>query len=92
MNIHNTDWINGTILNIIKKRRMEILNGAKVDSNLIDILLTLNTPYDQNQHDKDETPMTDQEIRATIMELCMAGTDTVCFIIHLIIFLIRLVY
>ena len=73
----NTDWLNATILNIIKKRRMEISNGEKLDSNLLDILLTLNTPYDQNPHDEGETPMTDQEIRATLLEVCMAGTDTV---------------
>jgi cytochrome P450 len=43
--------------------------------------LTLNTPYDdQNRHDEDKTPMTDQEIRATLMEVCAAGTDTVCFV------------
>ena len=74
----NTNWINETILDIIKERRIEIKrlpNEEKV-TDLIDILVTLNTSLDSNRIE-DETPLNDQEIRSTIMEVSVAGTDTV---------------
>ncbi len=69
------------MFDIIKKRRTEIEklpNDEKVSSDLIDVLLTLNTPRDPNQYVELETPMNDQEIRSTLMEISVAGTDSVC--------------
>ena len=48
----NTDWINKTMLDIIKKRRTEIEklpNDEKVGSDLINVLLTLNPLRDPNR-------------------------------------------
>ncbi|CAI2181565.1 4576_t:CDS:2 [Funneliformis geosporum] len=83
--IKNTDWLNETISDIIKKRRMEIENDDEVGSDLIDVLLTLNTPRDLNGYNENEKPMSDQEVRATIMEVSIAGVDTTantfCFLV-----------
>ncbi|CAB4446509.1 unnamed protein product [Rhizophagus irregularis] len=48
----SSDWLNQTMLDFISKRRNEINNNiqsdGKICSNLLDILLTLNTPLDPN--------------------------------------------
>ncbi|CAG8519524.1 7620_t:CDS:2, partial [Funneliformis caledonium] len=73
---NNMDWLNETFTDIVKKRKTEIENGDDVGSDLIDVLLTLNTPRDPNGYDEGETPMSDQEVCATLMETNLAGIDT----------------
>jgi cytochrome P450 len=82
----NTDWIYENIFDIIKKRRLELESDETTDSNLIDVLLTLNTSHDHGEYvEGEETPMTDEEIRTTLMEVSSAGTDSTgnafCFIV-----------
>ncbi|CAG8701172.1 11982_t:CDS:2 [Funneliformis caledonium] len=81
----NIDWLNETISDIVMKRRMEIENNDEVGSDLIDVLLTINTPRDPNGYDDSETPMSDPEVRATILEVSIAGIDTTgntfCFVV-----------
>ena len=77
----NTEWLTETMLDVIRKRRNEIDNmqsDEKVGSNLLDILLTSNTPRDPNEYDESEISLTDQEICSIITEVCIAGVDTVC--------------
>ncbi|CAI2170828.1 10203_t:CDS:2 [Funneliformis geosporum] len=72
----NLDWINETITDIVKKRRTEIENDDEVGSDLIDVLLTLNTPRDPNGYDEGEAPLSDPEVCATLMEVSIAGIET----------------
>ncbi|RIA94412.1 cytochrome P450 [Glomus cerebriforme] len=75
----NSKWINETMLDIIKNRRNEIenmQNDENIGSNLLDILLTLNTPRDPNGYDENEAPLNDQEICTIVTEVTLAGTDT----------------
>jgi len=79
---NNTIWLRETILDIIKKRRIYIekisndTNDGKACSNLIDILL-LNSLNDHNKI-VEESPMTDQEICTTLIDICLGGSETVC--------------
>ncbi|CAB5354929.1 unnamed protein product [Rhizophagus irregularis] len=71
----NSDWLTETMLDVISKRRKEIDNmqsDEKIGSNLLDILLTLNTPRDPNGYDESEPPLTDQEVCSTITEVSIA--------------------
>ncbi|CAB5109816.1 uncharacterized protein OCT59_025936 [Rhizophagus irregularis] len=72
----NSDWLNQTMLGFISKRRNEINNNiqsdGKICSNLLDILLTLNTPLDPN-YDGSEAPLTYQEVCSTITEVSVGG-------------------
>ncbi|PKK62894.1 cytochrome P450 [Rhizophagus irregularis] len=88
----NSDWLTETMLDVISKRRKEIDNmqsDEKIGSNLLDILLTLNTPRDPNGYDESEPPLTDQEVCSTITEVSIAGTDTTgntfCFTVWLLV-------
>jgi cytochrome P450 len=78
-----SDWLNQFMLEFISKRRNEINNNMQSDgnigSNLLDNLLTLNTPLDPN-YDGSEAPLTDQEVCSTITDVSVNGTETVCFI------------
>jgi len=70
------------IIDKIKKRRKEIEQISEeemVGDDMLDILLTTNTPRDPHGWENDDTqePLTDVEIRDIIMDLIVAGSDTV---------------
>src|SRR5438034_2763076 len=77
---NNLNLLNKTMLDIIKKRRMDIekiSNNGKDRLNLIDVLLALNSPNNnQNMlHAEEESPMTDQEISTTLLDVSVAGIE-----------------
>jgi len=68
----------------IKERREQIEKmSKKVGSDLLDILLTVGTPRDPNfektHNDDREKPLTDIEIRDNMLDLTIAGSDSVCY-------------
>ncbi|CAG8436566.1 7159_t:CDS:10 [Funneliformis mosseae] len=93
----NNNWLFYNLLEIIKQRRNEIAllkEKEPIDSSdLLDILLTINTPRDPNgfdggldQNDKNNKPMSDNEILAIILDIDIGGRDptasTFCFTVY----------
>ncbi|CAB4413962.1 unnamed protein product [Rhizophagus irregularis] len=74
-----SDWLNQFMLGFVSKRRNEInynmQSDGNIGSNLLDNLLTLNTPLDPN-YDGSEAPLTDQEVCSTITDVSVNGTET----------------
>ena len=70
------------IIDKIQKCRKEIEQMSEeemIGDDMLDILLTTNTPRDPHGWENDDTqePLTDVEIRDIIMDLIVAGSDTV---------------
>ncbi|RIA99495.1 cytochrome P450 [Glomus cerebriforme] len=89
----NNKWLFYNFLEIIKQRRKEIAlmkdNEPINSSDLLDILLTINTPRDANGYGfgfDNEKSMTDHEILATILDIEIGGRDptasTFCFTVY----------
>ena len=78
--MNNLTFLQNTILDRIKKRREQIERMSeeeKVGDDLLDILLTSNTSRDPHGWKDTEEPLTDIEIRDYIVDLTIAGSDTV---------------
>ncbi|CAG8450729.1 17290_t:CDS:2 [Rhizophagus irregularis] len=92
----NNKWLFYNLLEIIKQRRKEIdlmrENEPINSTDLLDILLTINTPRDPNgfgfgfDEFDNEKSMTDHEILATILDIDIGGRDptasTFCFAVY----------
>ncbi|CAI2183490.1 16117_t:CDS:10, partial [Funneliformis geosporum] len=93
----NNNWLFYNLLEIIKQRRNEIAllkEKEPIDSSdLLDILLTINTTRDPNgfdensdKNDKSNKSMSDNEILAIILDIDIGGRDptasTFCFTVY----------
>ncbi|CAJ0921410.1 1165_t:CDS:2 [Entrophospora sp. SA101] len=84
--IDNRDYLYGKLIGIIRERRKEIEEAINENKNtelrhdMLTSFITANTPYDINssRHVDPELsrPMTDDEIRADMLDIFLGGTDT----------------
>ncbi|CAG8675867.1 20905_t:CDS:2, partial [Dentiscutata erythropus] len=78
-------FLNGTIRNIIKKRRDEIKNGSTTNFNLLDLLLIINSSNYSEEYIEGEQPMNDEEIEANLAEVTSVSIETttsaICFLV-----------
>ncbi|CAG8452256.1 15919_t:CDS:2 [Dentiscutata erythropus] len=79
-------FLNGTMHEIILKRRNEIKNGSPTNFNLLDLLLISNSSNDSDEYIEGEKPMDDDEIEINLVEITAVSIDTTsstfCFIIY----------
>nr|CAG8576888.1 2539_t:CDS:2 [Entrophospora candida] len=84
--VENRDYLYGKLVGIIRERRKEIEEAINENKNtelrhdMLTSFITANTPYDINssRHVDPELsrPMTDDEIRADMLDIFLGGTDT----------------
>lgn len=84
--LDNRDYLYGKLLDIIRERRKEIEEAINENKNtelrhdMLTSFITANTPYDisSSRHVDPELlrPMTDDEIRADMLDIFLGGTDT----------------
>ncbi|CAH1763670.1 13620_t:CDS:2, partial [Entrophospora sp. SA101] len=78
----NVTWTRKYGCELAKERRKEIENiddSEKLSRDLLNMLLTVNTPKDITQgisNDDNEKPMTDQEVGDTMIEIISEGIDS----------------
>ncbi|CAG8625474.1 1125_t:CDS:2 [Paraglomus occultum] len=103
--LDNLNWLHKSLIKIIQQRRKEIEkinDNSQLKSDFLTLMITVNTPKDMTQKRGDgtiEEPLTDEDIRASIMEMLLGGIDTLivnrelnkqtsnltCFIVYLVI-------
>ncbi|CAH1759696.1 5339_t:CDS:2 [Entrophospora sp. SA101] len=94
--LDNRDYLYGKLIGIIRERRKEIEEAINENKNtelrhdILTSFITANTPYDINssRHVDPELsrPMTDDEIRADMLDIFLGGTDTVSIVVVLFCF------
>ncbi|CAG8538200.1 2516_t:CDS:2, partial [Scutellospora calospora] len=73
----NINYMNETIFKFIDKRRKELEEGAELDSDLLDHLLMAHTSVDFSNNETDKVaPMTNNEIKACLWDILLAGVDS----------------
>ncbi|CAG8795209.1 27783_t:CDS:2, partial [Dentiscutata erythropus] len=79
-------FLNGTMRDIIKKRRNEIKDGSPTNFNLLDLLLISNSSKDSEDYIEGEQPMDDDEIENNLAESTATSIETsstaLCFLIY----------
>jgi hypothetical protein len=75
-------WLHNSLLEIIKKKREEIKNLEKsqLTPDFLTLLVTVNTPKDITQkinHNTIDEPLTDEDIKVSLVEMLAGGIDTV---------------
>ncbi|CAG8635917.1 15152_t:CDS:2 [Cetraspora pellucida] len=78
-------FLNGTIKNVVQKRREEIENGSPTNFNLLDLLLTSNLLND-SESIKGEEPFTNEEVVTNLAEITATSIETtssaLCFLVY----------
>ncbi|CAG8693756.1 653_t:CDS:2, partial [Cetraspora pellucida] len=78
-------FLNGTVHNIIQKRRKEIENGSPTNFNLLDLLLTSNL-LNESENIKGEEPLNNEEVENNLAEITATSIETtssaLCFLIY----------
>src|SRR6185369_5358016 len=83
----NLNWLYGSLIKIIQQKRKEIEkidDKSQLKSDFVTLMLTVNTPKDMTQKRGDSTieePLTDEDIKASLMEMLTGGIDTVSSLI-----------
>ncbi|CAG8565716.1 7889_t:CDS:2 [Paraglomus occultum] len=91
----NLNWLHEFVMKIIQKKREDIRkiqDKNQLKSDFLTLMITVNTPKDMTQKRVDgtiEEPMTDEDIKASMIEMLGGGIDTTanltCFIVYLVI-------
>ncbi|CAG8524881.1 7893_t:CDS:2 [Paraglomus occultum] len=91
----NLNWLYESVLEIIRKKREDfekIGDKDQLKSDFLTMMLTVNTPKDMTQNRAGDSiikgPLTDEDIKAGLIEMLSGGIDTtanlICFIVYLV--------
>ncbi|CAG8491628.1 3684_t:CDS:2 [Paraglomus brasilianum] len=93
--MNNLNWLHESVTKIIQKKRKEIEtidDKSQLKSDFLTLMITVNTPKDMTQKRGDgtvEEPLTNEDIKASLIEMLSGGIDTtanlICFIVYLVI-------
>ncbi|CAG8536097.1 9835_t:CDS:2 [Paraglomus occultum] len=95
IHMDNLNWLHNTLLEIIQEKRKEIENVAdktQLNSDFLTLMITANTPKDITQNLGNTTieePLTNEDIKASLIEMLSGGIDTTanlsCYIVYFVI-------